>query len=146
MTEPKTKFEIEPAPVPAFDFAYIVSHWLVLDNMPLGLIPLGEAGIRPQAVWFLELIELEEEWTKEPGPEGIPNMIPSGELGIRVHSVGGGEVELDSDQSADLETVIRLIESKAKNAGHRTSTSEMIDMIGKPPAQPSVIAPPWAKK
>jgi len=144
MTEPKTKFEIEPAPAPAFDFPYIVSHWLVLDNMPLGLIPLGEAGIRPQAVWFLELIELEEEKTGDPGDE--PFTIPTGEFGIRAHSVGGGEVELDSDQSADLEKVMRLIESKAKTAGHPTSTSEMIDIIGRPPAQPSVIAPPWAKK
>lgn len=148
MTDSKTKFEIEPEAEPAdpgFDFDYILEHWLVLDNMPLGLIALGDIGIRPQAIYSLEWIELEEPIGVNDA-NGEPVMAPTGEKGIRAQSVAGGEVELDSIQSACLERIIKLVAEQAAKAGHPTSSVELIELIGKPPKAPSVIAPPWAKR
>lgn len=146
MTDSKTKFEIEPDAAPAipFDFKYIASHWLAIIGMPLGMLPLGDVAINPQAVWFLELVELEEDQSA-PGEE--PVMVLTGEFGIRAHPAGGGEVaELNSDQSIALEKIIRRVDGEIKKAGHPGSSDDMIDLVGKPQKNSSLVVPPWAKK
>lgn len=147
MTEEKTKFEIEPVAAPKipFDFKYITSHWLAIIGMPLGMIPLDWDGFNPQAVWRLELIELEEEAETAPGEEPWTRL--TGEFGIRLYPAGGGDpLELDSEQSLVLENVIKKIYREIKGAGGPASMNDMIDLAGKSPKSNSVIVPPWARK
>lgn len=141
MTETKTKFEIQPAPA-AFDFNYIASHWLVLISVPLGMIPLGEGiAINPGTVSSLELIEMMEPDSEAP-PGVEPAMVLAGEAGILLRLVGGGEIEIDSDQSSDLEKIMKRVEKAVRQAGHPGSLDEMINSVGGSPAQGGIIQVP----